>query len=166
MPRTYLSSYFINAIGKGGACWEVKGERVKGVCSTPNFYRLFNLLPKVICQTVAAIPTPPPLVHSNEQPGKNLIPFPKDWQRGRVDDNGPGKWGSCTWITSQDTKAVCTHCTQEIRFINTCSQGQWKNASSQWWWDRGFCCFFSLRQVSRRNIQAIWWVTVSTTLSS
>lgn len=63
----------------GGACGEVKGERVKGVFSTSNFYYLFNLLPKVICQTVAAVPTPPPLVHSNEQPEKNLIPFPKDW---------------------------------------------------------------------------------------
>lgn len=55
----------MDAGGKEGACAEVKGEGVKGVCSTANFYHLFNLLLRVICQTVAAVPAPPPLVHSN-----------------------------------------------------------------------------------------------------
>lgn len=81
----------MDAGGKEGSCAEVKGEGVKGVCSTANFYHLFNLLLRVICQTVAAVPAPPPLVHSNEQPGKKIIPFPKDQQRGRFDDNGPEK---------------------------------------------------------------------------
>lgn len=65
----------MDAGGKEGACAEVKGEGLKGVCSTANFYHLFNLLLRVICQTVAAVPAPPPLVHSNEQPGKKLSPF-------------------------------------------------------------------------------------------
>lgn len=65
----------MDAGGKEGACAEVKGEGVKGVCSTDSFYHLFNLLLRVICQTVAAVPAPPSLVHSNEQPGKKLSPF-------------------------------------------------------------------------------------------
>lgn len=65
----------MDAGGKEGACAKVKGEGVKGVCSTANFYHLFNLLLRVICQTVAAVPAPPPLVHSNEQPGKKLSAF-------------------------------------------------------------------------------------------
>lgn len=61
----------MSAGGKEGACAEVKVEGVKGVCSIANFYHLFNLLLRVICQTVAVAPAPPSLVHSNEQPGKN-----------------------------------------------------------------------------------------------
>jgi len=65
----------MGAGGKEGACAEVKGEGVQGGCSTANFYLLFNLLLRVICQTAAAVPAPPPLVHSDEQPGKKLSPF-------------------------------------------------------------------------------------------
>lgn len=80
----------MDAGGKEGTCAEVKVEGIKGICSIANFYHVFNLLLRVICQTVAAVPAPPSLVHSNEQPGK-IIPFPKDQQRGRADDNGPEK---------------------------------------------------------------------------
>lgn len=55
---------------KEGACAEVKEEGIKGLCSTANSYYLFNLLLRVICQTMVALPAPPPLVHHNEQPEK------------------------------------------------------------------------------------------------
>lgn len=145
--------------GKEGASAEVKVKWVKEVCSIANFYHLFNLLLRVICQTVAAVPAPPSLVHSNEQPGK-IIPFPKDQQRGRVDDNGPEKWGNCAWITSQDTKAVHTLCTQEMRLINTCSQGQWEDLPHDDGEARISAASF-LRQVAGQY-WALCWVTVST----
>lgn len=148
---------------KEGACAEVKEERIKGLCSTANSYYLFNLLLRVICQTVVALPAPPALVQHNEQPEKKIICFWKDHWRGRVDDNGPEKWGSCIWITSQDPNAVCTPCTQEMRLINTYSQGQWKDHSH----DDGEtgilpACF--LRQVAGHQ-HPMLWATMSMRLS-
>lgn len=136
----------MDAGGKEGACAEVKGEGVKGVCSTANFYHLFNLLLRVICQTVAAVPAPPSLVHSNEQPGKNLSPFQRISKEEElmimVLRSEAIMHGSLP-----RTQSVCTLCTQEMRLINICSQGQRKDLPHDDGETRIFAACF-LRQVA------------------